>query len=745
MTHPALTNFYFVLLPKEVASMKKLLCLALVMALLTGVTVPALAADTADARLTAVTLKVKETLGLDTDVFGAFYGNFYEDTLSPVWNLNWSGDSGNLTIEADENGNIDSYYFYDKSDSTYYPQKFTPAFPKGEESAARAAADAFLTKVLDSSLESASLEPDTNKTLGNTRYNYSGTILLNGLPSPFNYYISVRAADNVILRFSRDSLYTKYIGGVPSAQPSSAADEGRALFDDVPFSLRLEYVLSDDGKTAVLRYLPESGDQYFVDAQTGELVNLTQLYQEVSDRGDYGLGSTAAANASPMDESGVKQLNGPEQEGIAKLEGVLSKETLDRKLQAIPALGLSRYTLVAAAYSVDQSAGEVTCRLQYSKETDGGLWRRYVTADAKTGTLQSVYSSTPWSEDAKPAMTVDADAAQSIAGHFLSDYYSSDYARLALYDNSDIVTISDYTASYSFHYAQKENGYFYPGNYYTVSIDTTDGSVSSFYYSFDREVTFDSTDGIISTNAALDAYLRTYAVTLDYLAVPVKLDPTVPDYIPLIKQGYSFLYSLRLAYTLKPQDGYVSGIDAKTGNAVTSPDAAVLQLTYDDMSGHWAQVQTEKLAQYRVGWLGGSFRPARQLTQFDLVCLLVSTGGYLYNPADTDENAVDYVYDIAYGMGLLTAAERSDSQIVTRGELVKLILNAGGYKEVANLTGIFRCRFQDERSIPAAYYGYAALAQGLGIVSGDGAGSFACDRAATRAEAAVMLYNLMSR
>ncbi|NCU20767.1 S-layer homology domain-containing protein, partial [Candidatus Falkowbacteria bacterium] len=78
-------------------------------------------------------------------------------------------------------------------------------------------------------------------------------------------------------------------------------------------------------------------------------------------------------------------------------------------------------------------------------------------------------------------------------------------------------------------------------------------------------------------------------------------------------------------------------------------------------------------------------------------------------------------------------------------ELVRLILRAGGYGEVASLSGIYRCAFRDEQSIPAQYYGYAALAQGLGLVSGDSSGNFACGRAATRAEAAVMLYHLMSK
>lgn len=722
--------------------MKKLLCTVLTVILLTGAAVPALAADSADARLAAVTSQVKEILNLDTDAYDTFSGNFYEDALSPVWNLSWSGDGGSLSVEADEDSNVISYYLYDKSDNTPYSNGFSPTFPKGDELTARTAASAFLERVLDAPLETVILEPDTDQSLNTTRFSYSGCILLNGLTSPFSYYITVRASDNAVIRFSRDSLYTKYLGDVPSATPSAAADAAGSLLKTT-LALRLEYVLSDDDKTAVLRYLPESGDTYYVDAQTGGLVDLTELYQAVSDSGDYGLGGEAEKSASAADESAA--FTDAEQAGITQMEGVLSKEALDQKLQAIPELGLARYTLTSASYSANQADGTVTCRLQYSEQTDDGLWRRYVTVDGKTGALQSVYSCPIWNgEDSKSTVSLDADAAQRKAEGFLETYYGEDYARMALYDDGGAAAVDAYTNSYSFHYAQRENGYFYAGNYYDISIDASDGSVSSFCYYFDHDVTFDGPDGIVSADTALGAYFNTYTVELGYLAVPEKLDPNAPEWKPYIDGGYSYLYSLRLAYSLDQED-YVAGIDAKTGEPVVSGSAAEVAVTYDDMDGHWAQTQAEKLAQYNVGWLGGSFHPASQLTQFDLLCLLVSTEGYLYDPSNPDESAKDYVYDIAYSMSLLTPAERADNQVITRGELVKMILNAGGYGKVANLTGIFRCAYTDESSIPAAYYGYAALAQGLGIVSGDGGGSFACNRSATRAEAAVMLYNLMNQ
>ena len=107
--------------------------------------------------------------------------------------------------------------------------------------------------------------------------------------------------------------------------------------------------------------------------------------------------------------------------------------------------------------------------------------------------------------------------------------------------------------------------------------------------------------------------------------------------------------------------------------------------------------------------------------------------------------AADNLYNYAYQLGILTKSERNDKAVLTRAATVKLILNAVGYGPVAQLQGIYRTKFVDDRSIPADCYGYVALAQGLGMVAGNNSNRFLPNSNATRAQAAVMLYNLMAR
>ena len=142
-----------------------------------------------------------------------------------------------------------------------------------------------------------------------------------------------------------------------------------------------------------------------------------------------------------------------------------------------------------------------------------------------------------------------------------------------------------------------------------------------------------------------------------------------------------------------------------------------------------------------MGYDGGLFQPDKTLTQWDLVCLLYSLNRTPLDPAAADGSQRDAAYTAAYELGALTPAQRSDSAVLTRGQVVRCLLDAAGYGSVARLEGIFTCAYPDRASIPAGELGYAALAQGLGLVRG----AYAAASPATRAQAAVMLCRLMER
>ena len=110
-------------------------------------TLPAAAEEGAEARLSAVTLAVKETLDLDTEAYSDFSGYPEENALAPLWYLDWYGDGGSLSVTAGEDGRILSYFRHDAAE--YWDRGFqNPSFPEGGRDGAQKAAQAFLDKVL---------------------------------------------------------------------------------------------------------------------------------------------------------------------------------------------------------------------------------------------------------------------------------------------------------------------------------------------------------------------------------------------------------------------------------------------------------------------------------------------------------------------------------------------------------------------------------------------------------------------
>lgn len=717
---------------------KRLLSMALALVLLCSVSAPAAAAQAADDRLTAVTTQVKRTLGLDTEKYTEFYGDLMEDLLAPSWYLEWMGESGNLSVTATETGKVLTYRLYENAETPAGADSFAPSFPAGSQDSAKAAAQSFLKQVLAAG-ETATIEARAVR-LDATAYRFSGEILLNGLPAGLSYSISVRCEDNIITSFSRDDLNGRVMGKIPSARALVSQTRARAALRET-LALRLEYVLPAGETQAVLRYLPEYGDEYYVDAATGRLVNLTELAQDIA-MGGSGMTTESAKAEAPAAANDA--LSKAEQEGADRLKNVLGKAALDAKARAVTALGLGAYTLSGADYTVareETAEHAVTATLRYGRQVNGASWRRTVTLDAETGELLSVYSSA-WMSDETMERKVSAAEAETLAADFLRQQKGEQFAETALYDSDDAQE-NERRVSHSFTFAQKANGYFFPESSFTVGVDATDGSISAYNSSFREDVTFDAPDGILRADAALEAWLDTYAVQLGYVRVPTAVDYTRPEYMALLDYGIAYLYQLTLGYTLERED-YLLGIDAKTGAPVV-PDWAGTEegITYSDLSGHWAEDEILRLAQYGVGYGGGAFRPDAALTQLDLVALLASTEGYLYD--DAWENAADDLYEYAFGLGLLRREARNDNAVLTRAETVRLMLDAVGYGSVARLQGIFRTKFTDDTQIPAAAYGHVALAQGLGMVSGDGMGRFLPNTTATRAQAAVMLHDLLDR
>ncbi|MDE6107545.1 MAG: hypothetical protein K2F83_02580, partial [Oscillospiraceae bacterium] len=670
-----------------------------------------------------------------------------ETSLGTRWSLRWSDDIRSLTVSATEEGKVLSLNYWDEEPAYYYRDSFRPKFPDMTVAQAKTYAQTFLNKVLTAG-ETPSFYDSERDYLSATSYTFGGTILLNDTDSPLTFRVRVRLSDGMVTYFSREDV-SQYVGGIPAPNTvTTAAHAGELLAG--PLNLYVEYVWDYEKEMAVLRYLPGARDDYYVDAATGELINLTELRsmlnQTYNKNGNILFTPEASMDAAMGAESNL-QLSQAELEGVSKLEGVLTQEELGAIVRRYAVFGLKDFELVGATFSVqtpdiiiledgttkeEETETSVTARLTFAKNTEEGVARRFVTMDGKTGELFSMSGYNPYSEE-EP--TITEEAAQKTGIDFLTELWPEQVHKTEVYRSYAANYASD---RHSFTLCQKENGYFYPANSLSVGVDAATGAVMSFSKSFDDTVTFESPEGMISMEEALAIWADSYPVAFGYQAVPVALDLLGEEVMPLRNEGYTYYNSLKPGYVYGNRDGWYSGVNAIGGTLAGSPYTEAEPMSYNDIDGHWAADILNQLALYEVGWQGGEAKPEDTLTQVDYLELLASSEGY----STTD---VDSLYEYAYRRDFLTEKERDEYKPVTRGEMVKLLLDRLGYQEFAGFKGIFRCDFTDADQIPQELMGYAALSQALELVDGGDAAAFAADTGATRCQAAAMLWKYMSK
>lgn len=682
------------------------------------------AVATQDAQLQSITKTVKAQLSIP-DTYTSFYGEKNDDGLEPNWQLHWSMAGDTLDVTVRESGVITNYQHICDSERRDVGGSFEPKLPANDHSTIENAAQRFLKQVL-SARETVRFHAETPEVfpIHTQEIGYYGTLYYDGLPTPTSVAMQIRNYDLSIISYTRNE--SKRVGNIPEKTPVIQKTDAVQKLKST-LALRLQYTTeqSTPGQ-AVLRYVPENIDRYYVDAKSGQLVNLSELERKLTDPSANTVGEAAAKADTEQ------TLTDAEQQGSALLKDVLDKKVLDGKLHAMPELGLSGFTTNQISYSVDPESAQVQAYLSYSQGTgqERSIYKNAV-IDAKTGELLSFST---YRRQENKSTVYSGSAGQSKAKAFLQRYQAKALAQ------SKPATVSS-ASDTEFVWEQQVNGYPFPENRLSVDISPIDGTIDGFSKTWKDDIVFEDTTKPVTAVHALDQYWNAHTLQLGYTAVPVALDPSNPFYAKYLEYGYRYLTQWKLTYTAE-LERYCYGIDARTGHAVFAEDAKSAALTYADvdMTKH---PQAAALAQFGIGYAEGLLQPERPLTQVALVTLLLSADGYTGDP--DAEGGQDALYEAAYQRGIISREEAAPQKVMTRAELVKLLITCTGYGKTAGLPGIYRCSFADASEIPVAYYGYVATAQGMGLIRGDEKGRFLPNIAATREQAILVLYQFMSR
>ncbi len=177
------------------------------------------------------------------------------------------------------------------------------------------------------------------------------------------------------------------------------------------------------------------------------------------------------------------------------------------------------------------------------------------------------------------------------------------------------------------------------------------------------------------------------------------------------------------------------------------------QVTFKDMNKHWAKEAVEVLGAKAIvnGDAAGNFEPSRQITRAEFTAMLVNA---LDLKADTQANFKDveskawYSQQIAAAKakGLVTGNEKGEfrpNEAITRQEMAALVARAYQIDKGLALVGE-GVSFTDQTDIASYAQDAVQGAQYYHLISGYKDGSFKPKANATRAEAAKVIYQLIT-
>lgn len=697
--------------------MKKLLAFIMTACLTATMILPVAASDAAlETRLANVTIATKKLLGIG-DEYTDFSGQLREGTPTNCWDLYWKNETSRIDVRMTEGGKLVQYSIEYEQKAQYTPRGELKKFPKLTKSQAKQIAQDFLAKVLDTPLESSELQETSNLiriNYDNSDYYFYGNLKLNGKKTPIRINLCVDSAKKMVTSFNRHDEGIDY-RSYPMNAKVSKESANATLYK--PVKMQLNYVVSEqDSKHAILQYTPEQAEVKVVDALTGELL---PKYYEIF----YGATKDAAA--------GNGGLSNAERNAIKDLKGFLSAKDLEAKARAISELSIgSDFKLISTNYYTEKKDKATEAYAVLSFEEPASDTQPYaekeILLNAKTGAFFSVntYLKTEQNVNAR----YDRAQCENIARAFAGKFHAEELKLTALAKAPEIQPeIEKRERFQTFSFVRQVNGIAFPNNEITVSVDKVDGSIGNYSISWDKEMTFASAKNIKTEQEAKAIYTKAVGLALCY------------ENVSTDKLGLQSELKLVYAY----DNPNVWGVDPVTGKPLTHLEEQNPSIAYSDITGHFAQKQIETLAEYKIGYLGGAFQPDQKLTQKDALCLIVLACGF--SPDQNNKDYEDNLYSDAYTIGLLSKSERNPSAPITRAALTKLLVTAAGYSEVAQLKDIYRIGFKDEKEISKDLFGYVAIAKGLGMIQGNANGSFNPNGVATRAQLAIMLYNILNR
>lgn len=670
-----------------------------------------------------------------------YYFNDASTYSDAFWNLTWSTKDGKASIQVncDDNYHI-TYYSMNDYDKT------GTGIAKYLRTELQSTAENFISKVA----------PETNGKLeyinsdfegiysNNYVYNYQRKE--NGIMMPDN---SVRVAVNSITgEISSFSVNWLYDAKLTSETAKLTKEEAAKLIKKqmkMKLVYRTDYIGIYDAKgvpqkKAFLVYEP-SLPYISVDAKTGK------VYLTKSEWVNYGANDNrkeeAAADVNGSAKGSVNTLTPEEQDKVAELKNIISKEKAISLVTGNKALYIDK-ALIQYDANLNKMVNDGDSsyvwniylsdprEVKYEKDNDTYRGYAYASVDAVSGKILNFYASMKGFYDQKNQkwntvkIKYNKKETKDIFEKFLKVQMSEHFKNSILSEETN-----DYIAfykkdtpvygGYHYQYNRVNEGVEYPYNNIYGSVDGVTGKIYSFGSYWDQSVEFESPKGAITAEKAMEYYLANEGFGLKYEINQInKVDQSKKkdgyyDYSELNKVEYE----VRFVYRPDVTPSYISPFTGEQLDESGKVYKKTAGYSYEDITDKTKYRDVLLLADMNIGFEGGKFLPMQPITVGELNDLLDKIGYAVY--ADAEQEAA------------------ADKALITREEIAQLFIEKLGLEKMAGISGIYKTGFADETSINTKYLGAVALAKGLGIVKADSANMFNPAFKVSRADAVAMI------
>lgn len=616
-----------------------------------------------------------------------------------MWNTdeNEKYSQAHMSVGADEKGVITSYYYYD---SDVVKENSGVVITDMSKGAVKAEVEKQLKGMIPERFDK--LKTDGKIDSNGSEYSIYYYRVENGL-RVYNNYVSVSAvvSDGSVIIRSMSSEWDDKEFELP-ANMLEYDNASQIYADKARFCLNYGTVYKSRNKyDAFLRYSFKKN--VFIDAMTGEVVDEdAHIF--------YGVRNTAAGDykEAAADEGVI--LTPAEKDEIEKLNGLMSYDAAEKKVRAIKELSISP-DMKLTSKSINKNGEDYIMHLSFANEK--GDRYSYVSVNAQNGDLYSGSGYREYREDEEDIKITDSQKENAVS--------------------KMTVFVKKYVPEYYKHTLQTDAEV--SGSNVSLTFERVHGTIPV------------GNDGItVVWNAAEDKllYINAYKSNIDDLKSSENVIDEPEAYKTALNSAkFEKMYikhddKMTVVYGIADEEK--ASVDAVTGQIIDGRGKPVNTFEgYSDISGHWAESIINTLADYNIGNRSGQFRPDENITQVDLL-RMISTAKYSYVQNDDDNLYRQFVMENIIGKD-----EINPNGTVTKQQAVMYFLKMMGYSNAAEIKGIFKCDFADSEAISEEYFGYAAIAKGLGIVGGDENGNFNPEKNITNAEASVIIYNYLKK